>query len=164
MSSELDKSHIVRVIVEKLHANLALLMNAAKSAHNVATHEENIADNKYDTLSLEASYLAQGQANRAQEVRLAIDAYQHLSLQQFDADSAIGVSALAILEAEDGSHMTVFLGPHAGGLKVEAHGREVVVITPSSPLGKELLGKVLGDMVDLRVDETKRELEIIEVY
>ncbi|ETX01119.1 MAG: hypothetical protein ETSY1_08630 [Candidatus Entotheonella factor] len=164
MIPELDKSTLVRAIIDQLNANLALLMNAAKSAHDVATNEENIADNKYDTLSLEASYLAQGQANRAQEVRLAIDAYQQLPLRQFDADSVIGVSALVILEAEDGSHTTVFLGPQAGGLKVETNGREVVVITPNSPLGKGLLGKVLGDLVELRVDETAKELEIVEVY
>ncbi len=164
MSSALDKTDIVRAIVEQLNANLAMLMNAAKSAHEVATHEENIADNKYDTLSLEASYLAQGQANRAQELRLAIDAYHHLTIRQFDGDAAIAVTALVILEAEDGSLMTVFLGPHAGGLKVDTSGRQVVVITPSSPLGKGLLGKGLGETVELRVDEVKKELEIIEVY
>ena len=163
MISGIDKERIVRLIVEQLNANLSILLNAAKSAHEVATHEENIADNKYDTLSLEASYLAQGQANRAQEIRFAIDAYHSLSLRQFDDDSAIAVTALVILEAEDGSPMTVFLGPHAGGLRVEENGREVIVITPSSPLGQGLLGKGLGDTVELRVDDAKRELEIVEV-
>ncbi len=163
MISGLDKTHIVRVIVEQLNANLTILMNAAKAAHDAATHEENIADNKYDTLSLEASYVAQGQANRAQDLRFAIDAYHQLAIRRFDEDSVMGLTALAVLEAQDGSQMTVFLGPHAGGLTVEANGREVIVITPSSPLGKGLLGKVRGDMVELRVDEVVRELEIIEV-
>ncbi len=163
MSSGLDKANIVQAIVEHLNANLTMLMNAAKSAHEVATDEENIADNKYDTLSLEASYMAQGQANRAQELRLAIDAYQQLAIRQFDEDAEVGVTALVALEDEDGGHMTVFLGPHAGGLRLTENGREVVVITPSSPLGRGLLGKVLGDVVELRVDDVKRELEIIEV-
>ncbi len=159
----LDKAAIVRLIVEQLNTNLAMLMNAAKSAHEVATGEENVADNKYDTLSLEASYLAQGQANRAQSLRLAIDRYQHLPIQMFDEDSPIAVTALVTLEAEDGSHMTVFLGPHSGGLTVEENGREVVVITPNSPLGKGLIGKFLGDTIERRVDDVKTELEIIEV-
>ena len=159
----LDKENIVRLIVEQLEANLSTLFNAAKSAHEVATHQENIADNKYDTLSLEASYIAQGQANRAQEIRLAINGYHNLSMRPFDEDSAIAVAALVTLEAEDGNHMTVFLGPHAGGLTVEINGGEVVVITPSSPLGKGLLGKTLGDMVELRVDDVKTEFEIIDI-
>jgi len=163
MRSGIDKKQMVRRIVEHLTANLSVLVQAAKSAHEVARDEENIADNKYDTLSLEASYLAQGQANRAQEIRFAIDAYRQLSIRQFDDDSAIAVTALVRLEAEDGSPMTVFLGPHAGGLKIEENGREVVVITPSSPLGKGLLGKALGDTVELRAGEVKKELEIVEV-
>lgn len=160
----LEKETIVRLIIEKLETNLSVLLDAAKAAHDAATHEENIADNKYDTLSLEASYVAQGQANRAQSIRFAIDAYQKLSLQSFNENSAIAVTALVSLEAEDGSPMLVFLGPHAGGLKVGEHGREVVIITPTSPLGKGLLGKLQGDTVNLRVDEVVKELEIVDVF
>lgn len=163
MLSGIDKAHLVRLIVEKLNANLLIVSNAAKSAHEAATHEENIADNKYGTLSLEASYIAQGQANRAEDIRFAIDAYHNMSIQHFDADSAIAVTALVILEAEDGSSMTVFLGPQAGGLTLEANGREVVVITPSSPLGAGVRGKALGDTVELLIDGVKKEFEIVEV-
>ena len=163
MISGIDKDHLVQLIVEHLTANLSIRLNAATSAHQVATDEENIAEHKYDTLSLEASYIAQGQTNRAQAIRFAIDAYRQLAIRQFDEDSAISVTALVSLEAEGGSPMTVFLGPYAGGLKVEENGCEVVVITPSSPLGQGLLGKGLGDTVELCVDEIKKELEIVEV-
>lgn len=163
MRSDIDKARIVRLIIDQLNANLSTLFNAAQSAHEVATSKENIADNKYDTLSLEASYLAQGQANRAQDIRFAIDTYQNLTLRQFDDDSAISVTALVTLEAENGSPMTVFLGPQAGGLTVEADGRDVVVITPTSPLGRGLIGKELGDTVELRIEDTHKEMEIVEV-
>jgi transcription elongation GreA/GreB family factor len=163
MISGIDKASIVRLILEKLNTNLSIVSNAAKAAHEAATHEENIADNKYGTLSLEASYIAQGQANRAQDIRFAIDAYHNLSIQQFDEDSAIAVTALVILEAEDGSPMTVFLGPQAGGLKVDVNGREVIVITPSSPLGTGLRGKACGDTVELHIGDVKKELEFVEV-
>lgn len=163
MISGIDKNNIVQLIIEKLNANLSILLNAAKAAHDAATHEENIADNKYDTLSLEASYLAQGQANRAQEIRFAIDAYHNLAIQPFDEDASIALTALLTLEAVDGSHMTVFLGPHSGGLTVTENNCDVVVITPSSPLGKGLLGKGLGDTVELNIDDVKKELEVIEI-
>jgi hypothetical protein len=89
MRSGIDKKQMVRRIIEHLTANLSMLVQAATLAHDVATDEDNRADNKYDTLSLEASYLAQGQANRAQEIRFAIDAYRQLDLREFDDDSAI---------------------------------------------------------------------------
>lgn len=163
MLSGIDKTTLVRLIVEKLSANLSIVSNAAKAAQEAATAEENIADNKYDTLSLEASYLAQGQTNRANDIRYAIDAYRSLSIQRFDADEPIGVTALVILEAEDGDQMTVFLGPQAGGLTLVTNGHEVVIVSPSSPLGAGLTGKAIGDTVELHIDEAKREAEIVEV-
>ena len=136
-----------QLIIDRLAADLAVLTKAARVAHEAATHEENIPDNKYDTLSLEASYVAQGQANRAQEIRRALHAYRSLELQRFDAGAAIRLTALVTLEGEDGGVKTFFIGPQEGGLKLELDGEEVVVITPGSPLGQELIGKSEGDEV-----------------
>ncbi|MBC7963707.1 MAG: transcription elongation factor GreAB, partial [Steroidobacteraceae bacterium] len=107
----MNKAHLLQMIISRLAQDLALLLNAAKTAHEASTHEENIPDNKYETLALEASYVAQGQANRAQEIKLALEAYKQLSLQHFDHDSAIRLTALVTLEGEDGSGRTVFIGP-----------------------------------------------------
>lgn len=148
-----------QLIIDQLSADLAVFSTAAKTAHEAAIHEENIPDNKYDTLSLEASYVAQGQANRAQDLRCALQAYQGLELQRFDDDSPIRLTALVSLEAEDGETRTVFVGPQEGGLRVTVDGEEVLVITPASPLGTELIGRCVGDVVNLG----KREFEIVAV-
>ncbi len=134
-----------QLIIERLAADLAVLTNAARAAHEAATHEENVPDNKYDTLSLEASYVAQGQANRAQEIRRALHAYRSLELQRFDTVATIRLTALVTLEGADGGSKTFFIGPQEGGLKLDLEGEEVVVITPGSPLGQELIGKSKGD-------------------
>lgn len=159
----MEKALILRRIIESLSEDLAVLLKAAKTAHEASVHEENIPDNKYDTLGLEASYIAQGQANRAQEIKAAVEAYRNLSLQSFAANSSIRLTALVTLEAEDGTTRAVFIGPEAGGLKIKEDGREVTVITPHSPLGRELIGKVVGDLVTMRVRQTGKEFEIVEV-
>jgi transcription elongation GreA/GreB family factor len=154
------KKLIHQLIIERLTADLAVLSEAAKTAHEAATHEENIPDNKYDTLSLEASYVAQGQANRAQELRWALHAYQTLTLQDFADDAPIRLTALVTLEAEDGETKTVFIGPVEGGLRLKiGSAEEVMVITAASPLGVDLIGKRTGDVVTIG----KREFEIAEV-
>lgn len=38
-----------------------------------------------------------------------------------------------------------YLAPSSGGTKFEFEGRKIMVISASSPLGKQLLGKELGD-------------------
>jgi transcription elongation GreA/GreB family factor len=159
----MNKERILQHIIASLAADLDVLFKAAKTAHAAATHEECIADNKYDTLGLEASYVAQGQANRAQEIKQALEMYRNVELRSFAGDAAIRLTALVTLEAEDGSTRTVFLGPAAGGLKVEEDGEEIVVITPGSPLGRALLGKSAGDRVVMPTGSAEKGYEIVEV-
>lgn len=159
----MNKERILTLIIEQLTRDVDVLFTAAKTAHEAATHEENAPDNKYDTLSLEASYVAQGQANRAQELKVALEAYKHLPLRHFDDDSPIRLGALVTLEDGTTGTRTVFIGPREGGLKVQLAGVEVVVITPASPLGKGLIGKVVGDCAAVDVGDAVAEFEILEV-
>jgi transcription elongation GreA/GreB family factor len=161
----MNKKDILRLIIEQLAHDLSVQFNAALAAHEASTHEENIPDNKYETLALEASYVAQGQANRAQELRRALEAYKQLSLVRYDDDSAIGLTALVTLAGADDTTRRFFIGPLEGGLKLvdTCSGTETVVITPASPLGRDLIGRGVGDQVSLRVGNGISELEIVEV-
>jgi transcription elongation GreA/GreB family factor len=142
-----NKENLLRGIVAALAADLATLTAAAKGAHAAATHEECAPDNKYDTTALEASYVAQGQANRAAEIRRALERYRALTLRSFGEETPIRLTALVTLESDDGSCRRVFVGPDAGGLKVGDGETECIVITPESPLGRALLGRVCGDEI-----------------
>ena len=144
----MTKSELLATIIQTLEADLALFFAAAKAAHEAATHEECAPDNKYDTTALEVSYIAQGQANRAQEIKIALDAYRSLTLLDFDDDTPIRLTALVTLEDEEGNQRRLFLGPHAGGMKIPVDDGEIVVITPSSPLGRSLLGRQAGDELE----------------
>lgn len=158
------KTELLQRIIQSLEADLTMLLQAAKTAHAAATHVENIPDNKYATLGLEASYLAQAQANRAQEIRAALEAYRRLQLQPFAEGARIRLTALVTLEDETGESRRLFLGPEAGGLKLTVAGVEVLVITPGSPLGRALLGCVAGDLVSAELGPgAGRELEITAV-
>jgi transcription elongation GreA/GreB family factor len=158
----MSKAEIIRHIISQLSLDLDVLFNAARKAHEAATHEENIPDNEYETLALEASYVAQGQANRAQEIRKSIAVYKQLKVKDAD-DDTIRLTSLVTLEDGEGRAKVVFIGPLEGGLKIEQKGKEIVVITPGSPMGSVLLGKGVGDSVELMVGNSRREYEIVKV-
>lgn len=158
----MNKEVIRTEIISRLEADYALQLQAAKTAHAAATHGENIPDNKYATLGLEASYIAQGYANRAQDILHALNAFRQLTLQSFSGQSPIRLTALVQLEDEEGHRRLVFLGPAAGGLRLEFEGQEIMVITPASPLGLELIGKQCGDVIEL-TSGASREYEILSV-
>ncbi len=159
----MPKEQLLEQIIAALEADLAVLAAAARASHAAATHEECIPDNKYDTTALEASYIAQGQANRAQEIRGALTSYRTLALRPFADDTPIRLTALVTLEDEDGDLRRLFLGPEAGGLKVADARGEVVVITPSSPFGRALIGKVVGDEIHAGTATAPRNYTIVAV-
>lgn len=113
----MNKETLIKAIIERLCHDQKLFFQAAQTAHKAATDPENIPDNKYETLALESSYLAQGQANRAQDLQHAIDLYTNLTVRRFSDGDQVYLSALVVIESEEGNRRSIFLGPAAGGLK-----------------------------------------------
>ncbi|AZD56152.1 Transcription elongation factor [Pseudomonas chlororaphis subsp. aurantiaca] len=159
----MHKPTVHQLILDKLRGDLEIAQRAAQTAYEAATHEENIAENKYDTLGLEASYLAAGQARRVEEIRQALALCQNLTLRPYDEQVGIQVGALLGLEDESGHEQWLFLAPDGAGLKVEVVGQPVTVITPRSPLGKGLLGKFEGDELEIVVAGARQQFAVTEV-
>lgn len=163
MNLTMHKPTVHQLILDKLRGDLDIAQRAAQTAYEAATHEENIAENKYDTLGLEASYLAAGQARRVEEIRQALALCQNLTLRPYDEQVGIQVGALLGLEDENSHEQWLFLAPDGAGLKVEVVGQTVTVITPRSPLGKGLLGKFEGDELEIVVAGTRQQFAVTEV-
>ena len=159
----MNKHAVHHLILEQLKVDLDIAQRAAQTAYETATHEENIAENKYDTLGLEASYLAAGQAKRVEEIRQALVLCQNLILRPYDEQQGIQIGTLLGLEDDNGNQQWLFLGPDAAGLKVYLVGQLITVITPRSPLGKSLLGKFEGDEVEINVAGARQQFAVTEV-
>lgn len=139
----MTKAQLIKQIVASLGDSLAVLQKAAQAAHAEATHESSKAENKYDTRGLEAAYLAGGQARQAKETLDSIALYETLVARDFGPGEPIALTALVELEA-DGTHSHYFIGPKNGGLELHCDRKEVVVVTPQSPLGQSLMGRKAG--------------------
>lgn len=146
----MKKSALRAAILQQLQQELATQTNAAVMARDEAISEESRAESKWDTHSQEAAYLAEGQAKLAGEIGTSIEIYVTLPLPDFGPQDPIAVGALVGLEAGgagSGKRAWYFLGPRAGGIEVTVDGRTILVLTPQSPLGRQLLGKHIGDEV-----------------
>lgn len=142
----MNKSALRDAIVAQLHAELALQTNAALLARDEAISEESRAENKYDTHSQEAAYLAEGQARQAAEIESSLAHYGSMPLPAFTAADAIALGALVEL-AGAGKSAWYFIGPRAGGMELKIGDRDVLVVTPQSPLGRQLVGQRVGSLV-----------------
>jgi transcription elongation GreA/GreB family factor len=154
-----NKRELVDKVIEQLTGEVKGLVKAARASHAEATHEQSKAEDKYDTRGLEASYLARGQSRQAAEIGQAIAEFQTLPLRDFEAKDPIDVGAFVELNGKR-EKSYYFIGPRAGGTEVVQDGKEVMVITPQSPLGQQLVGKKKGDRINLEVGGRLDELRV----
>ena len=153
----MNKPALLKAIIARLDAELALSLRAARTAADGATDEQNKAENKYDTRGLELSYLAAGQGRQIAEAEATIAQLRTLALRDFGPRDPIDFSAVITLESRKKTADTqplYFLAPRGGGTEVRHAGRDIFVITPQSPLGQHLLGRRQGDTISFGRDAT----------
>ena len=158
----MNKQTLLEAIVARLTEELDGYAKAARAAHAEATHEQNKAENKYDTRGLEASYLARGQSRQVAETEQAISEFRSLALRQFSEKDGVDIGALVQLEG-NGEHSLYFIGPRAGGTEILHEKKPVLVITPQSPLGQQLTGKKQGDRLQLEIGPLRDNYRIVSV-
>jgi transcription elongation GreA/GreB family factor len=159
----MDKFVLQQRVLEMLAEDLLQAEGAARAAHETATHEENIAENKYDTLGLEAAYLATGQARRADAIRQAMVHWRQFRPRPCDASRGIQLGALVCLVDADGAQQLLFLGPDGGSMKLANGNQFVQVISSESPLGRAMLGRGEGDEVTVQVALVRQQFEVLWV-
>ncbi|MFI5299000.1 MAG: GreA/GreB family elongation factor [Polyangiales bacterium] len=161
-----DKRAIARAVITELEAEVATLTRLALDAADAATHEENKPENEKDMRSTEASYLAAGQAERVRELERAIGVLSTMSMRAFDDTGEIALSAIVDVSIA-GKTQTLFLVGDGGGrrarAKVGTRSIDVQLVTPGSPLGRALVGAVVGDELEIDTPQGKRTVEIVSV-
>lgn len=155
----MSKQALKQELLSLLKADLEAAERAQRTTHEGATHEEARPENDKDTRALEQSYLAAGQARRVQE--LGADIALVASMPVGDAHNGkVASGALVTIEDADGTSSELFIAPARGGTKL-AGG--VQVVTPASPLGRVLLGKLEGDDCELTGAKGVRAISIVTV-
>jgi transcription elongation GreA/GreB family factor len=160
----MDKLMLRQQVLERLAEDLLQVEQAARVAHETATHEESIAENKYDTLGLEAAYLATGQARRAEAIRQVIATWRQFRPSPYDAGKGRQLGALVCLVDCDEHQQELFLGPDGGSMKLVSGGQVVQVISCDAPLGRALLGKCEGDEVSIEIAAIRQQYEVLRVH
>lgn len=163
----MNKQRLLEQILVTLEVIRQQAINAAMQAYTTATADENVAENKYDTLGLEASYLAQGQAQRVAECEQDIAAYTLLLQAGISEILSVSIGALVHIINDQGVEQRLFIGPKSGGLTVNYADKnrmqEIQIITPASPIGAALLKREEGEEFELKIGGRVHHYEILAV-
>ena len=143
----MTKQEIVSQLTEQLRQQFATMSDAAKAAHEASTGEAAKAEGKYDTRGLEASYLADAQAEQSQKLGRSLRIFESLTLDDLPAGSSVDPGALVETEL-DGDISYFLLTPCAGGINIPYEGSDLTTVSPESPLYQNLLDCDIGDILD----------------
>lgn len=143
-------------LVARLEADLATARAAHDAAIEGATHEEARPENDKDTRGLEQSYLARGLAQRVAELEAAVAAVPAMTLAK---PSRVAIGAVVTVD-EDGDERRFFLAAHGGGIVLPG---DVTVITPTSPIARALLGRVVDDECEAIAGGKRRTLVVVRI-
>jgi transcription elongation GreA/GreB family factor len=145
--------------------------DAREAARTMATESEKKEDGR---VAIEFGGLASGQAQRqaqAQRELEALDALAQAGLPHFGEDAAVALGALVEVgidgdEEDEHEERTLFVLPAGAGTELTGPGGDgfLSVVTPSSPVGRALMGKHAGESFDLATNGALREWTILEVY
>lgn len=141
------KSEVIALVLEALRDQFEHRTRVSRQTRAAGNDAESRAENKYDTLSTEENYLADGLAKQAAAAIQAAAEIEKMPRRDFTADDAIDIGALVEIEFADGRESFLLL-PAAGGTAVTYRRRTVTVLTPESPLGAQLMDRRTGDRLE----------------
>jgi len=162
-TSQFEKQAAFAALLARLRDDLDALLASQVATRAGATHEETRAEHPKDTRATEAAYLARGLAERVEALREAVAVLAVYSPPNFAEGDAIALGAQVELEDASGVGSRYLLAPVGGGAKLALGAGEVVVVTPSSPLGGALLGRCEDDEIALPAPGGSRVATVIRV-
>jgi transcription elongation GreA/GreB family factor len=156
------KSDLLADLCARLTEELSKMVVAQRQTAQGVVHEESRAENDKDTRGLEASYLARGQAERVVELQRDLAMLRAMLLRAFEPTDPIALGAFVVLEGDRGERR-YFVAPAGGGHCIEVDGHPVRVVSASSPVGRTLIGKRVGDDVEVRTPQGTTSWSVVAV-
>jgi transcription elongation GreA/GreB family factor len=165
----MNKKLLFELVLSSLDDIYQGAIAAAARAHATATNKESVAENKYDTFGLEASYLAQGQSQRVEQCKIDLAKFQQLvtlleATSSLGASEVVGLGSVVVLCDNNDKESYFLISPSAGGLSVQFEQQQITCITPLSPIGQAMLGQQVDGEFEFKVAQQHRVYEIIALY
>lgn len=161
----IDKAFLVEQLAEHLRATARTARAAMEAANTEAREGATPAERREDSrVAQENMGLARGHRARLDRATNELAALERFRPPRFSAKSPVALGA--IVEVEDGAEgRTLFLAPVGAGVELTGPGGDgyLSVVTPSSPVGRAIVGRRVGDAVEVVVDGESTDWTLVHV-
>lgn len=163
----MDKAYLVDQLAQQLKNSVRIALEAGNAAAEEARDGATAAEKREDArVAIEFAGLAKGQKERAKRAQDQLSMIELFRPGKFAARAPIAIGAIVEIEDPDeGEGRTFFLAPAGAGITLTGPGGDgyLSVVTPVSPIGKAVLGRRVGDIIDVTVAGDLREWTITYV-
>lgn len=158
----MDKTWLIAQLATRLRETAqtarVAMEGAAREARDGATANEKRENAR---VSQENSNLARGHLARLDRATEELAALEKFRPPRLAPTARVAVGAVVEVE-DDGEGRTFFLAPVGAGIELTGPGGDgfLSVVTPASPVGRAVLGRNVGETIDVVVKGETREWTI----
>lgn len=162
--SAMDKQFLIDQLTARLEASARAALDASEAAAVEAKDGATPAEKREDArAAVELGTIGRAQDQRARRAMAELDALKTFRPTVSRTGAAVTLGALVEIEdCDSGEGRTFFLAPVGAGVTLTGPDGDgfLSVVTPASPVGKAVVGRKVGDVVDVTVDGEPREWTI----
>lgn len=160
----MNKQQLVSQLIERLTSSAHVAKTARDAAAIEAREGATPAEKREDArIAIEFGGMARAQDRRLREAEAAVEALLGFRPPEPAGLTTVALGAVVEIEDDDtGEGRTFFLAPAGAGVTLTGPGGDgyLSVVTPSSPVGRAVLGRRVGDVIDVTIDGEVRSWTI----
>ena len=155
------KKEIITFLIDAKKEELLLAQEAFKSTHSLVKSPELKAEGKYDTRAIEAGYLAGAQKRRVDQIRGELERLKNFN--NFGPHQRVAMGSLVEVMINERTKKQYFINISPGGREIDILGQKVVVVSPESPIGNELIGLEEFESFEVSLKDEVKIYEIVSI-
>jgi transcription elongation GreA/GreB family factor len=160
----MDKRFLIGQLADKLRESAHIARKAGQAAAEEARDGATAAEKRENArVAQEYAGLARGQAARAGKTMAELSTLEAFRPTPLPKGAPIAIGAIVEVEEEgEGIDRTFFLAPVGAGVELTGPGGDgfLSVVTPQSPVGKAVLGRRVGETIEVTVQGEPRDWTI----
>ena len=160
----MDKRFLVEQLSDKLRESAHIARKAGQAAAEEARDGATAAEKRENArVAQEYAGLARGQAARASKAIAELSTLEAFRPGPLARGAPIAIGAIVEVEEDgEGIGRTFFIAPVGAGVELTGPGGDgfLSVVTPQSPVGKAVLGRRVGETIEVTVQGEPRDWKI----
>ena len=144
----LDKQELLTQLIAQIKDDIDKQRKSFEFARNTSVDAPGRMQSRYDTMGVESAWVADGLAKALNEKEMYISRLANFQFGEVADNVCLG--SIIGISSEGASLLEYyFILPVASGYKLQVGDTTIVTLTPATPLGKTLIGKQVGDEIDV---------------